>query len=116
MKGRKYIGSPFKYYFTDVGLRNARLNFRQQEEKHIMENVIFNELLVRNFSVDVGTVNNLYGHKIEELPPGLLFYIKSRILYLAFRQSRIVWTSFLAVEIMMELLQAFFATAPFWLL
>lgn len=56
VKGRKYIGSPFKYYFTDVGLRNARLNFRQQEENHIMENVIFNELLVRNYSVDVGVV------------------------------------------------------------
>ena len=55
-KGRKYIGSPFKYYFSDVGLRNARLNFRQQEENHIMENVIFNELLIRNYSVDVGIV------------------------------------------------------------
>ena len=56
VKGRKYIGSPFKYYFSDVGLRNARLNFRQQEENHIMENVIFNELLIRNYSVDVGIV------------------------------------------------------------
>ncbi len=56
VKGRKYIGSPMKYYFVDVGLRNARLNFRQQEENHLMENVIYNELLRRGFSVDVGVV------------------------------------------------------------
>ena len=56
VKGRKYIGSPYKYYFSDVGLRNARLNFRQQEENHIMENIIYNELCVRDFSVDVGIV------------------------------------------------------------
>ncbi len=56
IKGRKYIGSPFKYYFTDVGLRNAQLNFRQQEENHIMENIIYNELLVRGLNVDVGVV------------------------------------------------------------
>lgn len=56
VKGRKYIGTPVKYYFGDVGLRNARLNFRQQEETHIMENVIYNELLRRGFSVDVGVV------------------------------------------------------------
>lgn len=57
VKGRKYIDTPLKYYFTDVGLRNARLGFRQQEENHIMENVLFNELLVRGYSVDVGVVN-----------------------------------------------------------
>lgn len=57
VKGRKYIGTPMKYYFGDVGLRNARLNFRQQEETHIMENVIYNELLRRGYSVDVGVVN-----------------------------------------------------------
>lgn len=56
IKGKKYIASPFKYYFTDVGLRNARLNFRQQEENHIMENILYNELLVRGFNVDVGVV------------------------------------------------------------
>lgn len=56
IKGRKYIGSPLKYYFSDVGLRNARLNFRQQEENHIMENIIYNELLIREFDVDVGVV------------------------------------------------------------
>lgn len=56
IKGKNYIESPLKYYFSDVGLRNVRLNFRQQEETHIMENVIYNELLLRGFSVDVGIV------------------------------------------------------------
>lgn len=56
VKGRKYISTPVKYYFSDMGLRNARLNFRQQEESHIMENVIYNELLRRGYSVDVGVV------------------------------------------------------------
>ena len=56
VRGKKYIDTPFKYYFTDLGLRNVRLNFRQVEETHIMENVIFNELKVRGFNVDVGIV------------------------------------------------------------
>lgn len=56
VKGKKYIGSTKKFYFTDVGLRNARLNFRQQEPSHILENIIYNELLVRGFNVDVGVV------------------------------------------------------------
>lgn len=56
IKGKSYIESPLKYYFADVGLRNARLNFRQQEETHIMENIIYNELCLRGFSVDVGVV------------------------------------------------------------
>ena len=56
IKGKKYINAPFKYYFTDLGLRNAKLNFRQQEETHIMENIIFNELCKREFSVDVGII------------------------------------------------------------
>ena len=58
IKGKKYISSPFKYYFTDIGLKNARLNFRQQEENHIMENIIYNELLIRGFNVDVGVVEH----------------------------------------------------------
>lgn len=57
VKGKKYINSPSKYYFEDIGLRNARLNFRQTEENHIMENIIYNELKVRGFNVDVGTVS-----------------------------------------------------------
>ncbi len=58
VKGRKYITTPFKYYFTDLGLRNIKLNFRQQEENHIMENIIYNELLIRGYNVDVGVVEN----------------------------------------------------------
>lgn len=57
IKGKKYINTPSKYYFTDIGLRNARLNFRQFEETHIMENVIYNELKIMGFNVDVGVVD-----------------------------------------------------------
>ncbi len=56
IKGKKYFEYPSKFYCTDIGLRNARLNFRQQEETHIMENIIYNELLCRGYSVDVGVV------------------------------------------------------------
>lgn len=56
IKGKKYIQTPYKFYFSDIGLRNCRLNFRQQEETHIMENIIFNELLYRGYNVDVGVV------------------------------------------------------------
>ena len=64
IKGRKYIGSPAKFYFEDVGLRNARLNFRQMEENHIMENIIYNELRIRGYHVDVGLVEQ-YGKSSE---------------------------------------------------
>ena len=57
IKGRKYVGANLKYYFSDVGLRNARLNFRQQEPTHIMENIVYNELLIRGYNVDVGIVD-----------------------------------------------------------
>ena len=64
IKGRKYIGSNSKYYFTDIGLRNALINFRQSEPTHIMENIIYNELLNRGYSVDVGIVEiNLKNEK-----------------------------------------------------
>lgn len=56
VKGKKYIDTPVKYYFTDMGLRNARLSFRQLEETHTMENIIFNELKIRGFNVDIGVV------------------------------------------------------------
>ena len=56
VKGKKYINSPLKYYFEDIGLRNARLNFRQTEESHVMENIIYNELKLRGYNVDVGVV------------------------------------------------------------
>lgn len=60
VKGKRYIDTPQKYYFSDMGLRNARLNFRQDERTHIMENVVFNELQVRGFNVDVGVVPLTY--------------------------------------------------------
>lgn len=63
IKGKKYINTPSKYYFVDVGLRNARLSFRQQEYNHIMENVIYNELKLRGYSVDVGVVG--IGTKVD---------------------------------------------------
>ena len=58
IKGRKYIGLPAKYYFEDMGLRNARLGFRQVEENHLMENIIYNELRIRGYHVDVGMVEH----------------------------------------------------------
>lgn len=60
IKGRRYIGSPQKYYYCDIGLRNARLNFRQTEENHIMENILYNELILRGYTVDVGVVEHNY--------------------------------------------------------
>ncbi len=60
IKGRKYIGANLKYYFTDTGLRNARLNFRQQEPTHIIENIVYNELLIRGYNVDTGLID-VYG-------------------------------------------------------
>lgn len=64
IKRKRYIETPLKYYFTDIGLRNARMNFRQQEENHIMENIIYNELKMRGFDIDVGMVE--YNHKNKE--------------------------------------------------
>lgn len=69
IKGKAYLDSPFKYYATDVGLRNARLGFRQIEETHLMENILFNELILRGYSVDVGAVRfaeTKDGQKIEK--------------------------------------------------
>ena len=60
IKGKKYINTPMKFYFADVGLRNALLNFRQIEETHLMENIIYNELLIRGYNVDVGVVDQYY--------------------------------------------------------
>ena len=64
IKGRKYVGANQKYYFTDIGLRNARLNFRQQEPTHIIENIVYNELLIRGYNVDIGIVE-VYGKNEE---------------------------------------------------
>lgn len=73
VKGRRYIGSPSKYYFEDVGLRNARLNFRQMEENHVMENVIYNELRSRDYMVDVGLV------EAREMRDGKQVYIQYEV-------------------------------------
>ncbi len=67
VKGKKYIATPQKYYFADIGLRNARLNFRQQEENHLMENIIYNELLLRGYNVDVGVVDVREGNLKKQL-------------------------------------------------
>ena len=67
VKGKKYIQTPQKYYFSDIGLRNARLNFRQQEENHIMENIIYNELIIRGYNVDVGVVELREGNQRKQL-------------------------------------------------
>lgn len=67
VKGKKYIQTPQKYYFADIGLRNARLNFRQQEENHLMENIIYNELLIRGYNVDVGVVEIREGNVRKKL-------------------------------------------------
>lgn len=66
IKGKRYISTPSKYYFVDVGLRNARLNFRQQEYDHLMENLIYNELIYRGYNVDVGVVE-VFEHNKENL-------------------------------------------------
>ncbi len=63
IKGKKFITTPSKYYFTDVGLRNARLNFREQDEEHLMENIIYNELLIRGYNVDIGVVEHYENDK-----------------------------------------------------
>lgn len=63
IKGKKIITTPSKYYYTDIGLRNARLNFREQDEDHLMENIIYNELLIRGFNVDVGVVEHFENDK-----------------------------------------------------
>lgn len=71
IKGKSYIGTPMKYYFMDMGLRNERINYRQQEVTHAMENVIYNELRVRGFKVDVGNLNIVEkgedGKKVKKL-------------------------------------------------
>lgn len=67
IKGKKYISTPSKYYFTDIGLRNCRLNFRQQEESHIMENILYNELLYRGYNVDIGSIEIREGNAKKQI-------------------------------------------------
>lgn len=83
VKGKEYIDTPFKYYFEDVGLRNARLDFRQQEETHIMENIIYNELRYCGFSVDVGVVEIR-----EKQPDGEMAHKQLEIDFIANSGSR----------------------------
>ena len=83
IKGKKYIGSPYKFYFTDIGLRNARLNFRQQEQTHILENMIYNELMVRGFNVDVGVVE--YRRRGED---GKLIEVKNEVDFVCNKGNR----------------------------
>ena len=77
IKGKNYISTPSKYYFTDIGLRNARINFRQLEENHLMENIIYNELLIRGYNVDVGIVEIRENNKRKKRSKYLLNYSKS---------------------------------------
>ena len=72
IKGKKYINSPSKYYFEDIGLRNARLNFRQMEENHIMENIIYNELRIRGYRVDIGVIEKFEKNADEKTVRKLL--------------------------------------------
>lgn len=88
VKGRGYIGSPLKYYFEDVGLRNARLGFRQVEESHIMENVVYNELRARGYSVDVGVVEKRVREEGRDLRKQLeVDFVANRGSDLAYIQS-----------------------------
>ena len=82
VKGKKYIQTPYKYYFADVGLRNARLNFRQQEENHIMENIIYNELVMRGYNVDVGVVEIREGQKRKQLEIDFVCNLGSKRYYI----------------------------------
>ena len=72
VKEKKYIKTPYKYYFSDIGLRNARINFRQMEENHIMENIIYNELLTRGYNVDIGVVLVRDGDTRKQLEVGFV--------------------------------------------
>ena len=82
VKGKKYIGTPQKYYFADIGLRNARLNFRQQEENHLMENIIYNELLIRGYNVDVGVVEIREGDAKKKLEVDFVCNLGSKRYYI----------------------------------
>ena len=86
IKGRRYISTPSKYYYTDMGLRNALLNFRQYEESHIMENIIFNELCLRGYNVDVGMVKvkdrDCIKHSSKQLEVDFVANLGSRRYYI----------------------------------
>ena len=96
IKGRKYVGAKLKYYFSDVGRRNARLNFRQQEPTHIMENIIYDELLVRGYNVDVGIVNVLQRiiFCLMQKAWGVIWLIFQVMFYSPTPQGEDIWISF----------------------
>lgn len=94
VKGRKYIGTPAKYYYSDIGLRNARLEFRQLEETHIMENILYNDLIRRGMNVDVGVVEHNTkdsdGKKIrKQLEVDFVVNRGGKRFYIQFRQNMI---------------------------
>lgn len=80
VKGKQYIDTPDKYYAEDIGLRNARLGFKQQEMPHIMENIIYNELAARGLKVDVGVINTreIIDGKQKSIPREIDFVVTSR--------------------------------------
>lgn len=82
IKGKAYIGTPLKYYFMDLGLRNSRINFRQDEHTHIMENVIYNELKTRGYKVDVGNLDVYEKDKRKQLEVDFICSIGSRKIYI----------------------------------
>lgn len=82
VKGKKYISTPQKYYFSDFGIRNAKLNFRQQEENHIMENIIYNELIKRGYNVDVGVVVVTEGNSKKQLEVDFVCNMSSKRYYI----------------------------------
>lgn len=82
IKGKAYIDTPLKYYFSDLGLRNARINFRQFEQPHSMENVIYNELRLRGFAVDVGVINTKEDGKHKQLEVDFVCNLGSRRYYI----------------------------------
>lgn len=82
VKGKRYIQTPQKYYFADIGIRNARLNFRQQEENHLMENIIYNELLIRGYNVDVGVVEVREGNTKKQLEVDFVCNLGSKRYYI----------------------------------
>lgn len=82
LKGKKYISTPSKYYFSDIGLRNARLNFRQLEENHLMENIIYNELLKREYNVDVGVIELREENKRKQIEIDFVCNLGSKRYYI----------------------------------
>lgn len=82
IKGKTYITTPQKYYFADIGLRNARLNFRQVEENHLMENIIYNELLRRGYNVDVGVVETRNNNESKQLEVDFVCNLGSKRYYI----------------------------------